>query len=107
MGTVADRWSAEFDEDYFLKEPTRWSEALAEEIARHDGLARLTDAQWAVIKSLRRHYFERGSVPMLRHICHLNHLDKRCMDTLFLHGPKEAWRIAGLPNPGEEAKSYM
>jgi tRNA 2-thiouridine synthesizing protein E len=21
--------------------------------------------------------------------------------------PREAWRIAGLPNPGEEAKAYM
>jgi hypothetical protein len=21
--------------------------------------------------------------------------------------PREAWRVAGLPNPGEEAKTYL
>jgi tRNA 2-thiouridine synthesizing protein E len=34
------------------------------------------------------------------------HLGKYAVDRLF-GGCREAWRIAGLPNPGEEAKSYM
>jgi len=29
-----------------------------------------------------------------------------CLEQLF-HGTREAWRIAGLPDPGEEARAYM
>lgn len=31
---------------------------------------------------------------------------EHCVKQLF-GGPLEAWRIAGLPDPGEEARAYM
>lgn len=35
-----------------------------------------------------------------------NGLDADCLHQLF-RSPRQAWRIAGLPNPGEEAKAYL
>jgi tRNA 2-thiouridine synthesizing protein E len=43
----------------------------------------------------------------MRHVCGVTHLEKHCVTDLFGNGSKEAWRVAGLPNPGEEAKAYM
>ncbi|MEJ2347169.1 MAG: TusE/DsrC/DsvC family sulfur relay protein [Gammaproteobacteria bacterium] len=97
----------EFDDAGFLKNPHQWNESLAERIAEHDGLGTLTDRHWSVIRSLRAHYLRCGAPPAMHHICHLNHLGPDCVDRLFGHGALEAWRIAGLPDPGEEAKTYM
>ena len=33
-------------------------------------------------------------------------LERMCMPDLF-RSVRTAWRVAGLPNPGEEAKAYM
>ena len=97
----------EFDEDGFLKEPAHWSEEFAREIARHDGIEPLTEAHWSVINTLREHYFAHGGLVPMRHVFHVNHLDEQHCQNLFGHSSREAWRIAGLPNPGEEAKTYM
>ena len=97
----------EFDEDGFLKDPAHWNEEVAREIARHDGIAQLTDDHWSVIRTLREHYFAHGTLAPMRHVFHVNHLDEGSYNSLFGHSSREAWRIAGLPNPGEEAKTYM
>ena len=95
-----------FDEDGFLLDPLSWTPDLASEIARHDGLPLLTHAHWDVIGYLRRHYLQFGTLPVMGHVCRVYHLDRHCVSDLF-HGSREAWRVAGLPNPGEEAKAYM
>lgn len=96
-----------FDEDGFFQDPSQWTESVALSIAQHDGLDELTNGHWNVIRTLRIHYKNfGGALPAFRHICFINNMDKCCMDDLF-HSYREAWRIAGLPNPGEEAKSYM
>lgn len=96
-----------FDDDGFFQDPSMWNESVALSIAQHDGLAELTSGHWSIIRTLRLHYDNFGeALPAFRHICFVNHMDKYCMDELF-HSYREAWRIAGLPNPGEEAKSYM
>ncbi len=106
--TIQYHYSAsEFDEDGFLVDPSHWSEGFASEIAQHDGIAQLTEAHWRVIHTLREHYLQYGSLPNMRHVLRVNHLDDLCYNTLFGHSCREAWRIAGLPNPGEEAKTYM
>lgn len=95
-----------FDPQGFLRESQQWDEQLATAIARHDGVL-LTPAHWLVIRALREHYRKFGAVPpAFSHLCLLNHLDKHCVDKLF-HSQREAWRIAGLPDPGEEARAYM
>lgn len=95
-----------FDEDGFLRNPALWSERIAEQIAREDGIGELSEGHWSVIHYLRRHYLSFGSLMPVSHVCRVNQLDRSCVSGLF-RGLREAWRVAGLPNPGEEAKSYM
>jgi TusE/DsrC/DsvC family sulfur relay protein len=97
----------EFDSEGFLRNPQQWTERLAAQIALHDGLAELTQSHWGVIHSLREHFDKFGSAPpAFRHVRHMNHLGRHGVEDLF-HSQREAWRIAGLPDPGEEARAYM
>lgn len=97
----------ETDADGFLLHPEEWNELIANQLAETDGIAPLTDAHWSIIQSLRRHYYSAGAIPPLRHVCLENHLDPHCIPQLFHDSGREAWRLAGLPNPGEEAKTYL
>jgi tRNA 2-thiouridine synthesizing protein E len=95
-----------FDEDGFLINPSAWSRETARILAELDGVGQLGADHWAVIFYLREHHLQKGSLPVMSHVCRAMHLGKYAVDRLF-GGCREAWRIAGLPNPGEEAKSYM
>ncbi len=55
---------------------------------------------------MRGRYFENGSLPVMRLVCRANGLDRQKAHKLF-GSCKSLWRVAGLPNPGEEAKAYM
>ncbi|MBW8369878.1 MAG: TusE/DsrC/DsvC family sulfur relay protein [Thiobacillus sp.] len=98
--------TAVFDPDGFLIDPAMWSESLADRVAQADGLGELNDLQLGLLHALRREFSKHGTVTALSHVCHLTGQSADCMQHLF-PSPREAWRIAGLPNPGEEAKSYM
>lgn len=95
-----------FDDDGFLLDPGRWSESLADRIAQTDGIGILNELQIGLLHALRREFSRHGTVTALSHVCHLTGQSADCMQRLFPN-PREAWRIAGLPNPGEEAKSYL
>ena len=96
-----------FDRAGFIRDPAQWSEALALQIALRDGLPELTRAHWLIIRALREHYCKFGvAPPLVSHLCTANHLDRHCVDDLF-RDKREAWRIAGLPDPGEEVRSYL
>ncbi len=95
-----------FDEDGFIKDPQAWNRESATAIAERYGIQGLGDDHWRVIEHLRRHYLDTGSIPVMRHICREVGLNEHCVSDL-LHDPMRAWRIAGLPNPGEEAKAYL
>lgn len=94
-----------FDEDGFLIDQGSWSEELARSIAVKEGVGELNDEHWVIIRYLRDNYLN-GGLPAVSHACHVNRFDNYCLPDLFL-SVKSAWRIAGLPNPGEEAKAYM
>ena len=95
-----------FDPDGFLIDPDSWSESLADSIAQADGLDLLSERQISLLHALRREFFKHGTVTALSHVCHLTGQRADCMHHLFPN-PREAWRVAGLPNPGEEAKAYL
>ena len=95
----------QFDGDGFLIDPGSWNEELARRLAVDEGIAELSDEHWAIIHLLRDKYLN-GGLPAVSHVCHVNHFYSDCLPDLFL-SVKSAWRIAGLPNPGEEAKAYM
>lgn len=106
LNNVQD-FAMEIDTDGFLVHPEDWNEHVADQLAQSDGIGPLTDAHWKVIRSLRKHFFATGALPPLRHVCIENHLDPHCVPALFKDTGREVWRIAGLPNPGEEAKTYL
>lgn len=95
-----------FDADGFLVDPGKWSVAIAEGIAQADGLGALNAEQLELLYKLRSEFEKNGSLPAFSHVCHLGGLAPDCLQQLF-PSPLEAWRVAGLPNPGEEAKAYM
>lgn len=98
--------SLQFDHTGFLNDPALWNETVAEEIARQDGIGPLNATHWEIIRYLRASWIDRHALPSVSHTCHLVGRDPMCLEELF-HGPREAWRIAGLPDPGEEARAYM
>lgn len=96
----------QFDEDGFLINSAAWTKETARIMADLDGIGELNSDHWSVIFYLREHHFTKGSIPVMNHVCRVMSLGKYAVDRLF-GGCREAWRIAGLPNPGEEAKTYM
>jgi len=96
----------EFDPDGFIMDPYDWDEDLAVQLAINDGLDELTDHHWQVIGYLREHYLAHQSLPPLSYVEWLFGLERDQVRHMF-HGMREVWRVAGLPNPGEEAMAYM
>lgn len=94
------------DADGFLLDPNAWDEALARHLAETDGLGTLSAGQMEILHCLRELFFRAGGLPALPHVCHLTGRSAVCLTELF-PSAREAWRLAGLPNPGEEAKAYM
>ena len=95
-----------FDEDGFLIESAEWNPQLAETLAEWEGISPLGAAHWRVIHFVRDHYRRLGGMPPMRRICRSSELSPEEAKRLF-GGCPQVWRIAGLPNPGEEAKAYM
>jgi TusE/DsrC/DsvC family sulfur relay protein len=95
-----------FDADGFVAEPGAWTPAVADAIARLEGLPTLSAKHWEVIDLVRGRYYGTGALPVMRLICRAAGIDPRNAHRLF-NSCRSLWRIAGLPNPGEEAKTYM
>ena len=93
-------------EEGFVNEQGVWSEELAQRLAQQDGIGDLGEEHWRVIHSLRKHFLQYGAAAPERYACHTAELDEHCIHRLF-RSSREAWRIAGLPDPGEEYKAYM
>lgn len=90
----------EFDGDGFLKDPQIWTEDIAINIAKEDGINELTTQHWSVINVIRGNYLEKGMAPMIRTICKETGLKLRDIYELFPLGPaRGACRVAGLPKP--------
>ena len=96
----------QFDEDGFLVNTDAWSSETARMLAEMDGIGCLEPEHWAVINYLREKYLKYGGLPSMSRVCRTLNLGKHGVHKLF-GSCREAWRIAGLPNPGEEAKTYM
>lgn len=103
---IAEDISAWFDGDGFFAEPDLWARPVAERVALEDGIAFLTPKHWEVILHVRSRYFALGSLPVMRLVCRATGLDRHKAHKLF-GSCRSLWRVAGLPNPGAEAASYM
>ncbi len=96
----------QFDDDDLLLDPAQWSEAVATAIAEREGVGPLGFAHWQAIAAIRAYYFRFHAPPPMSKICREDIAPASCVQELF-HTCLKAWRIAGLPYPGEEAKSYL
>lgn len=94
------------DEYGLLKDPSLWSKEVAMVIANDLGVSPLGSHHWKVIHSLRQHFSRFGAAPAMHNICHSAHKSDIWIHDLFLNC-LNAWRVAGLPDPGEEAKAYL
>ena len=98
--------SAEFDTEGYLLDLDAWSEAVARDVARREGIE-LTAAHWQIIGVLRDFYDRTGVAPSMRPLVKLvrEALGPECGNsihllTLFPGSPaKLAAKIAGLPRP--------
>lgn len=95
-----------FDEDGFLIQKDLWTESMACQLAELAELGELKKPHWDIIHFLRDRYLRLGAMPPMRRICREFGYEKDAVKGLF-GGCRQLWQIAGLPNPGEEAKAYM
>jgi tRNA 2-thiouridine synthesizing protein E len=92
------------DADGYVVEPDTWDEALAEQLARAQGIT-LTDDHWFVIRFMRDYHQEHQVAADARHA--MRHLEQRHpgqgrkrMFELFPYGyVAQACRIAGMKRP--------
>jgi TusE/DsrC/DsvC family sulfur relay protein len=78
----------------------QWSEPLAEEIARENGIDPLTGRHWQVIHYMRETYLATGSAPSVRALGRASGVPVKELYALFPKAPaKLAARIAGVPKP--------
>ena len=96
----------DLDEEGFLRNPHRWSMQTSRILAEVNGVGPLGPDHWAIIFYLREHHLTYGSLPPMSQVCRTRGLNSSAVGRLF-GGCYEAWRVAGLPYPGEEARSYM
>jgi TusE/DsrC/DsvC family sulfur relay protein len=87
------------DEGFFVR-PEQWTEAMADDIARGEGILELTPDHWKVIRHMRSEYFEKGTGPTVRALGKTSGVSVKELYQLFPKGPaKVAAKIAGIPKP--------
>lgn len=92
------------DEEGFLVDPDTWNEAVAEELARREGLTLGAD-HWDAIRFMRRYYEGNRIAADARFV--IRHLSQRhggaahrLLFELFPYGyPGQACKIAGMRRP--------
>jgi len=94
------------DENGLLLDPFQWDETIAEELAHMVGIEILSQDHWLIIYALRDYFKKFGVAPSMNNVCRTYQKDKLWVHNLFATC-LNAWRVAGLPDPGEEAKSYL
>lgn len=94
------------DEDGFLVDRKLWSHQLAQQLAQENGLGTLGPTQIMIIDFVRDKYFRLGALPPMRNMCKKVGVNREAVKKSF-GSCRVLWQVAGLPNPGPEALSYM
>ena len=97
--TIAAR-DVELNDEGFFVDPEQWTEEMAPELARREGIDELTDAHWTVLRFMRSEFFEKGTGPTVRVLGKASGVSIKELYQLFPKGPaKIAARVAGIPKP--------
>ena len=99
MTLIADA-PVDVDAEGFLTDPTHWNDAIAEAIARENGIPELTDRHWLVVRFMRERYLATGTAPSIRSLGKESGVEVKELYQLFPKGPaKLAAKIGGIPKP--------
>ena len=98
--------SLEVDEEGYLANLNEWEPAVAEVMAKDEGLE-LNDDHWEIINFLREYYEEYQIAPAVRVLTKAvgkklgkDKGNSKYLYELFPYGPgKQACKLAGLPKP--------
>ena len=94
------------DDDGFLLTPKEWNITIAQQLAQMEWIPELNAEHLRAIQFVRDYYFQFGAPPSMRRVCRALALSPYKKYNLF-SVCLQLWRIAGLPNPGEEAKAHI
>lgn len=94
------------DDEGYLVDPGDWTEEVAEELARREGVA-LNALHWDVLHFMRRYFAERQIAPdarfVVKHLAEEQGLGANARKRLFELFPygyvKQACKIAGMRRP--------
>jgi len=89
------------DDDGYLINYEDWNEKVACALAEQEGIEELTKDKMDILKFMREYYRQHRFFPILRYVCKNVDQPKGCVTEKFME-PVTAWKIAGLPNPGDE-----
>jgi tRNA 2-thiouridine synthesizing protein E len=93
------------DEDGFLVRSDDWTEQVARVLAGREGITDLPEDRMDILKFMREYYRKHNFFPIIRFVCRNVHQPRNCVTEQFID-PVKAWKIAGLPNPGEEVVMF-
>jgi TusE/DsrC/DsvC family sulfur relay protein len=92
--------SVDVDDEGFLRNPDDWTEEMAPELAKEEGIDDLTEAHWKVINFIRKDARETGQVPTIRRMKNSGGIPTNELYELFPQGPaKKSAKIAGYGKP--------
>jgi len=87
-------------DDGFFTDPSQWTEEMAPEIAKAEGIDHLTAQHWQVIRFMRHEYEEKGTGPTVRVLGKTSGVSIKELYQLFPKGPaKIAAKVSGIPKP--------
>ncbi len=90
----------ELDDEGFLVDPQQWTEDMAVDLARKEGIEPLTERHWQVVRFMRSEYVAKGTGPTVRVLGKTSGVSIKELYQLFPKGPaKIAAKIAGIPKP--------
>jgi tRNA 2-thiouridine synthesizing protein E len=91
--------TVEVDNEGFLVNHKDWTEEMAPEIAKEEGI-QLTEAHWKVIRFIRKDFQETGQIPTIRRMKTAGGIPTNELYELFPQGPaKKSAKIAGFGKP--------
>ncbi len=89
------------DADGFLVNYEDWNEAVAAALARKEGIKEFAPGMLDALRFMRDYYVRYKFFPIIRAVCKNVGQPKDCITENFID-PATAWKLAGLPNLGEE-----
>lgn len=89
------------DDQGYMVNYEDWNETVAAALARREGIGELTKDKLDILKFMRSYYEEHKFFPILRYVCKSVDQPRDCVTEKFIE-PITAWKVAGLPNPGDE-----